>query len=188
MHELILKLMAQLNSSVFILVGIFAVVCFGIYKVGRLVEKFGHHEERIERLTSLSETVVELRTKIDLIYQPTNPNSPLRAFSPISLTPIGEEISAQVKADEILRKYLPKLESEVENESPKSAYDIQMSSMAVVKKNLLKLLDEKELMSVKQEAYNRGLLVEDIVSVFGVLLRNNILVKKGFSISEVDTQ
>jgi len=39
---------------------------------------------------------------------------------------------------------------------------------------------------IKQEAYSKGILVSDILSVFGVLLRNYILDSKKISISEVD--
>jgi len=51
---------------------------------------------------------------------------------------------------------------------------------------LLTFLNEKELTIIKQEAYSRGIIVQDVMSVFGVLLRNFILSQKGMPISAVD--
>lgn len=186
MTAVLLKLIEQLNSSVFILLGLSVLVVFATYRLGGLMQKFTHQDDKIKGLSTLSEKVIKIETKIDLIYQNTNRNSPIMSHSPISLTTIGLEISADIKAESILEKYAPRLISEVEKENPKNAYDIQMASMSVAKNSMIKLLNEAELISVKQEAYNKGIIVEDVMSVFGVLLRNKILTIKGLPISDVD--
>jgi hypothetical protein len=61
-----------------------------------------------------------------------------------------------------------------------------MTAMKLAKEKLLTFLDSQELATVKQEAYNRGLTVEDIMSVFGVLLRDHILKEKGYAVADVD--
>ena len=58
--------------------------------------------------------------------------------------------------------------------------------MKLAKGEMVKLLNDEELSLVKQEAYDRGLIVEDIMSVLGVLLRDHVLSKKGYPISDVD--
>jgi hypothetical protein len=62
-----MKLIEQLNSSVFILLGISALVVFATYKLGGLMQKFTHHEDKLKGLSSLSEKVIKIETKIDLI-------------------------------------------------------------------------------------------------------------------------
>jgi hypothetical protein len=41
-------------------------------------------------------------------------------------------------------------------------------------------LSDEELLKVKNEAFDRGLLIDDIISVFGVLLRNKLLTNKKY--------
>jgi hypothetical protein len=65
-------------------------------------------------------------------------------------------------------------------------YESQFELFKIVKENLLNTLDEKELIAVKDEAYNRGIIIDDVIAIFGVLLRNCILQKKGISIADVD--
>lgn len=74
----------------------------------------------------------------------------------------------------------------MEARNPKNAYDVQTATMETVKEKMMGLLDADEINVLKAEAYARGLLVEDIISIFGVLLRDDILRTKGFSVSEVD--
>lgn len=70
MEELLLSLIKQLNSSVFVLVIILILGLWGVYKVGTWKEKFSNHEDEIKALLKdLSKEVVTIRTKVDLIYQ-----------------------------------------------------------------------------------------------------------------------
>jgi hypothetical protein len=61
-----------------------------------------------------------------------------------------------------------------------------MASMDVVKTAMMQMLNADEINTIKQEAYSRGILVDDIMSIFGVLLRDRILNKKGLPVSDVD--
>jgi hypothetical protein len=188
MIALLLKLAEQLNSSVFILLMILIIIAFGLYKAGQWSEIFKSHDDKIKKIEGLAEKVLLMGQKVDLIYDNTlGPGRrPLASLSPINLTKVGFEIVEKIKANDILIRCLPMLEKEVEKEKPNSAYDIQMVSLKIAKEKMITCLNETELTAVKQEAFDRGLLVEDIMSVFGVLLRNHVLSQKGISISEVD--
>lgn len=95
-------------------------------------------------------------------------------------------IVSKIKASTILEKYLSKLIKEVELENPANAYDIQMASLKVAKEKMKSILTKAELNAIKDEAYSRGLLLKDIMPIFGVLLRDRILVQRGYSFSDVD--
>jgi len=186
--EIFLKITEQLNSSVFVLLMLLGAAGIGIYKAGQWSKVFKFHEDKIIKIEGLAEKVLLMGQKVDLIYENTLGSKRTTAsLSPINLTDVGQKIVEKIKANAILERCIPQLEKEVEKEKPNSAYDIQMVSMKVAKGKMLTCLIETELAAVEQEAYERGLLVEDIMSVFGVLLRNHILSKKGISISEVDT-
>lgn len=188
MTDIFLKLIEQLNSSVFVLLGILVVIAWLLFRIGRLSEQFSHHKTKIEKVDVLSDKLIELKVKVDLIYQNTNPNKTVAAVSPISITDNGKQIANKINADHILRKYIDRLSALVEAASPKTAYDVQTASMATAKEKMMGLLNADEINAIKAEAYARGLLVEDIMAIFGVLLRDNILQKKGWSVAEVDKQ
>ena len=186
MVDLLILLIQQLNSSVIILIVILILFIFLTYKLGRWTEKFSNQDNKLYKIDSISDRLIKVETKIDLIYQHTNKNSPIMSNSPISLTNIGETISKDINAGEILKKYLQKLENDSILLNCNSAYDIQKNSMELAKNKLIKYLNEEELLKVKNQAYNYGILVEDVMSIFGVLLRNYILNKKGISIYDID--
>lgn len=186
MDTIFAKLIDQLNSSVFVLLGILALAFWGVYRVARLIEQFTHHKTKIDKFDDLSAGVIELKVKVDLIYQNTNPNRLVAAQSPISITPVGKEISTKINAEQILEKYVGKLCDMVEQTCPKNAYDVQAASMTTVKNNMMNLLNAEEINAIKQVAYSKGLLAEDIMAIFGVLLRDIILKKKGFPVADVD--
>jgi hypothetical protein len=186
MSAIFIALLNQLNSSVFILMLILLVMFFGVYKIGGWKEKFYHHDVKFNEFSMLSKDVTELKVKVDLIYQNTHPKRLVESHSPISLTAFGETLAQRIKADTIMNKHESELVKAVEINSPRSAYDIQVQSMHVAKQELINILNESDLNVIKDEAYNNGLLVEDIFSIFGVLLRNKILKLKGIPIAHVD--
>jgi len=96
----------------------------------------------------------------------------------ISITPVGKQISTKLNADAILAKYIDKLCAMVDDAAPKNAYDVQTASMMVAKEKMMNLLNADEINAVKGEAYARGLLAEDIIAIFGVLLRDEVLGRK----------
>ncbi|MDR3196189.1 MAG: hypothetical protein LBT58_05390 [Endomicrobium sp.] len=109
-----------------------------------------------------------------MIYQNTNPNKTIQVHSPISLTSLGKDIKNKINGAGIFAKYKRKLCDFVEKTNIKNAYDIQTESFKVVKEHLLSMLDEKELIAIKDEAFYRGMIVEDVIAIFGVLLEKSI--------------
>ncbi|EKV57275.1 hypothetical protein A966_05338 [Brachyspira hampsonii 30446] len=186
MVELLSLFIQQLNSSVIILVIILIFIIFLTYKLGKWSEKFSNQDNKLSKIDDISDRLIKVETKIDLIYQHTNKNSPIMSNSPISLTDVGQKISKDMNANEILKKYLDKLENDTSLKDCNSAYDIQKNSMDLAKNKLIEYLNEEELLKVKNQAYNYGILVEDIMSIFGILLRNYILDKRGMSIHDID--
>lgn len=90
-----------------------------------------------------------------MIYQNTNPNKTIQVHSPISLTSLGKDIKNKINGAGIFAKYKRKLCDFVEKTNIKNAYDIQTESF-------------------KDEAFYRGMIVEDVIAIFGVLLEKSI--------------
>lgn len=129
--------------------------------------------------------MVKLETTINLIYMNTNPRKMVEAHSPLSLSEEGAKAAELIKADKILERIHEKLEDFVEESKPKNAYDIQVASLKVTSK-LIDLLNEGELITIKDYAFQQGLRLEDLFPIFGVKLRNLILEKRGIPIADID--
>ena len=186
METIINKLLDQLNSSVFVLLGILAISYWAVFRVSKLMALFSQHKTKIEKVDTLSDRIIELTVKVDLIYQNTNPNRTVAAASPISITTTGKEISTKLNAEQILAKYIGSLSDLVEATLPKTAYDIQTASMTIARGKMMDFLNADEINAVKAVAYSKGLIVEDVMAIFGVLLRDEILKKKGLPVADVD--
>lgn len=187
MQEIFLELIRQLNSSVLVLFLILVIVCIVLFKLGEWTNKFKTHDEKVEKLENMADQVISLTTKVDLIYQFTNPHSPIKSHSPLSFTSVGEAILKNIDANGIFEKYKSVLVLEVEKMvSDGNAYDIQQAALSVARSKMLGMLNEQELIKVKDEAFQQGLLIEDIMGVFGLILRNQILNPKGIPLAEVD--
>lgn len=186
MESVIAKLIEQLNSSVFVLLAILGVIFWTLYKIGSWKEIFKQHSDKIVKIQDLSDKLIALAVKVDLIYENTNPRKTVEARSPIALTASGKEIAANLEAEKLLKKYIRKLEAAGDFKDVNDAYDIQSSAMKIAKEKMITFLDEDELALVKKEAYSRGIILEDVMAVFGVLLRNHVLEEKKIPVSDVD--
>ena len=110
----------------------------------------------------------------------------VKAQSLISLTDLGREIAKDIDAEKIFERHQVKLVEKVKEKAPINAYDIQQCSFSIVREEMIKLLSEDELVKIKKVAFDRGLLVEDIMPVFEIYLRDKILDDTGIPIPEVD--
>lgn len=186
MDPILTKIIEQLNSSVFVLLLVLVAVGYMLHKAGEWKQTFVHHKDKITELEELSREVIKISTKVDLIYSNTTPNAMTRAHSPISLTAVGIETAKRLNAEAMLDKYYVQLKKQLDSSNPQNAYDIQKYAMQVAKSDMTGFIDASELNAIKDEAFNKGVLLEDIFSIFGVLLRDKVLKEKGISVTEVD--
>lgn len=145
-----------------------------------------YHEDRLCKIESIHETVVALKERVQMIYENTNPRAMTRSNSPVAITAKGEEVAEKVKARDIFDKYKHELIGEVDKAKPNNAYDIQTESFNVVKQYMVKRLSDEELKTLKDEAFYQGVILEDIMTIFGVYLRDAVLAMKGIPVSDVD--
>lgn len=186
MDAVISSLIAQLNSSVFILLVILLVIIWMTFQAGSLVERFRTHEQKLDEARGIQNEMISIRTKVDLIYQNTNPNALFRTQSPLGLTPRGEAVAKELAVSALLDKHYPQLHRAVDNESPKTAYDIQVASLKAAREQLAGMLEEKDLNAIKDQAFKTGALLDDMLVIFGIMLRNRILAERGIPLTQVD--
>jgi hypothetical protein len=117
MQALFQQALHELNGSVVILLAILVGAGFVLWKLGALSMKFSHHEQKLDKIDTMAEQVVELKIasgqygtkldkidglsekvatlggKVDLIYQNTLRRPLIEARSPIALTATGQEVA-----------------------------------------------------------------------------------------------
>jgi len=184
--EIFLKLSDQLNSSVFVLMALLVATGYALLKIGGWTERFSHLNQKIDGALPMDKSIIRLEQLNELIYNNTLKTPLLKSISSIVLTYTGLEASASIGFDLLLNREFSKLSELVHEKSPKNAYDIQVESMRVASEQFPGVLNSIELLNAKEYAYSKGLRLEDLSSVLGVLLRNEILKSKGISVSEVD--
>ncbi|MDR2123407.1 MAG: hypothetical protein LBP38_00235 [Desulfovibrio sp.] len=95
------KLITQLNSSVFILLAILVIAAMTLYNLGKWHEKFIAHDKHVDKIEAIHDKVVILQTKVQLIYDNTNPRKTVAASSPIGITSFGKDIAGAINAEKI---------------------------------------------------------------------------------------
>lgn len=188
MKDVFSLLIQELNSSVFILLAMLVAVGYGLLKIGEWKEKFSQHETKLGRLDSMDKRLTEVATKVQLIYENTNPRSLARSSSPLALTKLGESISEKIDGVQIFERLRPALLEAMEKKCPQqtSAYDIQAAALDIAKTYLPTALSPEELNRVKDVAYQEGILVEDVWIIFGVYLRDLVLAHRQIPSIEID--
>ena len=83
MNEIFLKLSAQLNSSVFVLMALLVATGYALLKIGGWTERFSHLNQKIDGALSLEKTVIRLEQLTELIYNNTLKTPFIKSFSPI---------------------------------------------------------------------------------------------------------
>ena len=188
MGEILLKLGEQLNSSVFVLLALLFVVVWCVYKLGILRERFSHHEKRLDKADESHDLLVRMSAKLEYVYEFTNPRSIARSQSPLALTDLGRETSEAIQADSIYSRHCGVLLGNMESACPKgtNAYDIQLAARKIAENDFPNLLTANELNSLKQVAFEKGLVLEDMWLIFAIKLRDDVLKERGIPVGEVD--
>lgn len=207
MDALLLKLAEELNSSVFVLLGLLFFCFFLCWQACAFLTTWRiHRAETLQKQTEAEEVkrkvigldatvgkavdfgdrIVRIETKLDLIYNVVNPNAMTRSQSPIALTDKGRETAQGLNAAELLAAHYPRLQQTVTEAAPQNAYDIQQAAFKAAREQLPGLLSSADINKLKDTAFANGVLFEDILSIFGVLLRDRLLDERNIPTTDID--
>lgn len=108
------------------------------------------------------------------------------AKSPISLSERGSRILTESHAIEFIddNERFSSLLKRVVSKNSSNAYDVQESSKEVMNE----LKEEGELDNFKDYLFKQGLLMDDLITVMGIYLRDKILSVKNWNAEDIDRQ
>ena len=139
-----------------------------------------------KELKRVSDDLIRLQTRMDICVPLEKPNALARAHSPIALTPEGEKVKKQIKAEELLQNHQEALYGFVNQAKMNNAYDIQLEAFRVISEKFYAMLSASEMIDIKNEAYNLGKPLEDLLIIFQILFRDYLLKKHGMLVADVD--
>lgn len=151
------------------------------------VISFFVYKSKVDRLEV---EVKEIRTEVKEIRDKTiacetslKERGPLKkSRSPVSLTERGEKVIEESTGKSFIDSNYAELKSLVEDEKPKTSYDIQEVSHAIV----FLYKEDPRINSVKEYAFKEGLELDDILDIMGIYLRDLILKEKGIATEDID--
>jgi len=161
----------------------FAAALFGLFgSIFVYKEKVSNIEKNVDRLTA---EVRETRDKIiacETSLKERERETYIKRKSPLALTDSGERLLKDSGGEDFVNNHYELLAQKVEDNSPKTAYDIQELSQQVI----TWLKSEDIFNSLKDYAFKTGLPLEIIIEVMGIYLRDKILRAKGWNAEDVD--
>ncbi|PIR92951.1 hypothetical protein COT99_03505 [Candidatus Falkowbacteria bacterium CG10_big_fil_rev_8_21_14_0_10_43_10] len=199
MWEVILKLIEQLNSSVFVLLLILIIAFLVCYKAGGIVNSFKSFKEdnksvkdRIEdvketllsKIDSVKDKLSDIKSTTDLLY-----NAHLQTVkkeSPVSLTELGKEIAKEISAEEKVNNYWSEIKNKIESHTPTNPYDVQQIAMEIAKECFKKIFSLGEQSKIKTISYEKGLNILQIYPIIGIFIRDRYLQEKNMGVDEID--
>jgi len=187
MKDVFLFLIEQLNSAVFILLFILGVLFWLAIKFGSWIEKQSGHDKRIDKFESRLDILPALQERINIIYENFQKNPLVATHSPLDLTKEGQKLSEQLKIKEIFEKYKEILIKSFKKPDNFNAYDVQKQSFDLAINYLKTKLENEDEKILKNTAFERGILLDDILSIIGIHFRDFLLNKYNFKVSEIDS-
>lgn len=172
-------------------------VVIGFILLYKFFEKFYEHSnahknfiELQEDHKSLKNTVNDIKIDVEKIksiverlettIQKSNENI-VQSQSPLTLTTKGWEMAKAIDANRIFNTHKEFLKNEVYKKDPKTAYSVQQISSDVVDTMFISHVRKTDLTGLQimeDYAYNEGISLSLLLSIFSILLRDEILKEK----------
>jgi hypothetical protein len=138
-----------------------------------------------KKVDDLSDNFIRLQTKVNFCL-PEKSSDLVKQNSPLTLTEQGVKVRDKINAIQLLDNHKQELYKLLNNTKLYNAYDIQIEAFATISKNFLSLLTSTEMTTLKNEAYLLGKQVEELLVIFQILFRDDILKSKNINVNEID--
>ena len=188
METIILTLIQQLNSSVFILILVLILCILLAYKLGGVVTYFTETKSKNEKIDGKIDTIKDVLARVqattDLLYQAHL--STVQAHSPIQLTDKGRSIAKAILAEIKVDDHWAAIKEKLEARNPTNAYDVQAVAMDIARDCFEKVFTSAEQNEIKTYAFSIGINLLEIYPIFGVIIRDRIFAERKLALEEVD--
>lgn len=203
MLELLLKLMEQLNSSIFVLLLILVGAFWACYRLGGVITNFKIFKDDSKGIKDNIETIKEslslkidgvrenlsdklsgIKATTDLLYEAHLKT--VEKHSPVSLTELGKRLAKEIFAEEKINTYWREIKEKMEKNPLTNPYDVQKIAMEIADECFEKIFSIDEQEKIKTSAYKEGLNMLQIYPIIGIFIRDRYLKEKDMEVAEID--
>lgn len=176
-----------------------ALLCLAFYLVHwvtkKVIEIQAKHDFLSESTKKVDNYIDTLREDISFIKgsiasmrNNINNDQPLaQAHSPISLTPKGIALADEINIDAMVNQNWDKIRTQIDAAvSDKNAYDIQQYCIETAAVAPERFFDTSDILLLKQFAYQKGRLLQDLSIIPAIKIRDRYMQEKGIATDEID--
>jgi len=150
--------------------------------VGKYKHMVEEAERRIGKLEDKTDKhgndLTECRTQVSMLLSATV----TQRHSPIALNETGEDILRRSEGDKFIDRNEVELLRKIKELNPLTAYDVQEGARKVLES----LRDDTRFAPFKNFAFNEGFLLDLLIVVMSLYLRDKVLPKFGYTTRDVD--
>ncbi len=188
MLNLLLQLIEQLNSAVFVLMLLLIISFLVVWKLSDVVSQFRFQKEKNKKiddnLDSIKDNMASVKATTDLLYQ--NHLQTVKSHSPMSLTEKGQQIADQLNLPVKVQNHWQDIKSAIDKLGPSNPYDIQVIALDSARSCFDQTFTAEERDEIKLHAYKIGMNLLEIYPIIGILIRDKYLQEKGIDIGDID--
>lgn len=163
------------NTLVQVIISLVAGILGGAAVVAFRLGKYSEKVDQIEKC--------DFQRRVSTLEGKIESSQPLKQRkSPVSLTERGEQVLYDSTGKFFVEENYPELKKNVEDKNPQNPYDIQEVSHKVA----MGLKNDKRISSIKYYAFKEGLVLDDILDIMGIFLRDKILAERGIAVEVID--
>ncbi len=168
-------------------------------KVDERFEKVDKRFEQVdERFRDIDKEFKEIRTEIHkLQIDVTTLKSEkkgekniishlLQSFSPVSLSPAGQEAAADLDAYNVVERNWGRITEALKDMKSLNPYDIQEYCFNETGSSPERFLDDEAIDTIKTYAFNKGYNVVIYYQMFGLIIRDRYFEEKQIPLSKID--
>ncbi len=137
-------------------------------------------------MTVMKDEMTAMKDRIDKIYEKLFDIELVKSKSPTQLATKGEKFAKELKAYELIKKHKSQFMKKIENIEKLNPYTIQQESKRVIYNYLRKMISDDDLLIIENKVFQEGILFDDILPVYSIILRDEILKDRGLGIKHID--
>ena len=141
-------------------------------------EKFNKIAEQLKPLSKIDE-------RVNILYKAKLNINLTQAQSPVQLTEQGEEIAKDLESYALIEKYKNEFKQKMNNIADLNPYRIQQECKRVIENYFKDIVEDSLIKSIENRAFNEGILFDDLLSIYIIILRNKILAEKGIEVKTI---
>lgn len=150
--------------------------------------RFDHIDKRISKIEGdvdeIRRDMAYLKGSLDIFKN--KQNTLMRSHSPISLTEEGEKVAQEMKANEAIDRNWSKISKNLEKLSGANAYDIQTYCIETASVEPELFFDDLTIDRVKTFAFKKGMPLQLLLRLLGLLIRDRYFSENGMPLSAID--